>query len=59
MITFICIFYYIFSVFFMSGYIVEGDEENPWIIVGGIVLGLIFAPFLLPFNLGIYIHKNS
>ena len=43
----------------MSEYIVEGDEENPWIIVGGIVLALIFAPFLLPFNLGIYIHKNS
>lgn len=40
----------------MSGYIVGGDEE---IIVGGIVLALIFAPFLLPFNLGIYIHKNS
>lgn len=59
MITFICVFYYIFSIFFMAGYMSDNDELNPWIIVGGIVLALIFAPFLLPFNLGIYIHKNS
>ncbi len=43
----------------MSGYITDTDEENAWIILGGIVLALIFAPILLPFNLGIYIHKNS
>lgn len=59
MITFICIFYYIFSVFFMSGYISDTDESNPWIIIGGSILVLIAAPILFPFNLDIYIHKNS
>lgn len=59
MITFICVFYYIFSIFFMTGYITDTDEPSPWIILGGIVLVLIAAPILFPFNLGAYIHKNS
>ena len=59
MITFICVFYYIFRIFFMAGYMSDNDELNPWIILGGFVLVLIAAPILFPFNLGAYIHKNS
>ena len=43
----------------MAGYIANNDEQNPWIIFGGIVLALIAAPILFPFNLGAYIYKNS
>lgn len=43
----------------MTGYISDTDEPSPWIILGGIVLVLIAAPILFPFNLGAYIHKNS
>ena len=43
----------------MSGYISDTDEQNPWIILGGLILALIAAPILFPFNLGAYIHKNS
>lgn len=58
MIIFICVFYYLFSVFFMAGYILNTDESNPWVILVGIVLVLIFAPFLLPFTLGLFVSKK-
>lgn len=59
MITFICVFYYLFSVFFMAGYISNTDEQNPWIVLGGIALALIAAPILFPVNLGLFVSKNS
>ena len=59
MITFICIFYYLFSLFFGIGYIMNTDEHNPWIIIAYILVLFVFAPVLLPFNLGFFISNNS
>lgn len=58
MITFIFVFYYLFSVFFMAGYISNTDESNPWVILVGIVLVLIFAPILFPFELGLFVSRK-
>jgi len=52
LIVFFCIAYYVFSVYFMAGYLSETDEENPWITLLSVVLGLLFAPILFPINLG-------
>ena len=57
--TFICIFYYVFSLFFMIGYVLNADEDNPWIIAAGIVCMIILAPILLPLNLGMFVSRNS
>ena len=43
----------------MAGYISNTDESNPWVILGGIVLVLIFAPILFPFNLGLFVSNNN
>lgn len=60
MITFFCIFYYVFSLFFMIGYFLDNVEHNPWfIIAGGIICIVILAPILLPLNLGTFISRNS
>lgn len=58
MITFICIFYYVFSLFFMIGYVLNADEDNLWIIVAGIICMIVLAPILLPLNLGYFISRN-
>lgn len=59
MITFFCIFYWIFSEFFMLGY-ADFDQLNTfWEVVLGIILAIIFAPIMFPYNLGAYIYKNS
>ena len=58
MITFICIFYYVFSLFFMIGYVLNADEDDPWIIIAGIICMIIFAPILLPLNLGAFISRR-
>lgn len=53
-------FYYLFSLFFMFGYV------NIRVLGGGVglkivafIVLLITAPFLFPFNVGTYICKNS
>lgn len=59
MITFICICYYAFSLFFGIGYVMNSDEHNPWIIIASILVLFILAPILFPFNLGTFISNNS
>ena len=59
MITFICIFYYVFSLFFMVGYVLDSNEHNPWLIIAGIICLIVLAPILLPLNLGTFVSKNS
>ena len=58
MITFICIFYYLFSLFFMIGHVLNADEDNLWIIVAGIICMIVLAPILFPLNLGYFISRN-
>lgn len=59
MITFICIFYYVFSLFFMIGYVLDSDEHKPLVIVAGIISLIVLAPILFPLNLGTFISRNS
>ena len=59
MVTFFCIFYFIFSELFMLGYadfdLLNGALE----VVLAVILLIISAPIMFPFNLGVYIYKNS
>ena len=59
MITFICIFYYLFSLFFMIGYVLTKDEWKPLVIVVGVIGLIVLAPILFPLNLGTFISRNS
>lgn len=52
LIIFFCIFYYVFSVLFMCGYLSETDETNLWVIICGILIMLIIAPIIFPINFG-------
>ena len=54
----ILLFYYIFSVLFMVGY-VHTDNMKAWQIVAVSLLMLIMAPILFPINIGYYIYRNS
>lgn len=54
------IFYYIFSVIFMLGYVdFKTESKFWWVKILGFVAILIIAPFLMPFNIGTYIWRNS
>ena len=58
MIEFICVFYYIFSVLFMIGYIDDTCEPISFKIV--LYIGLfILSPIMFPINIGYYIRENS
>ena len=46
------IFYYIFSVFFMIGYVDFRDLDGVGPIILGIIAILILSPICLPMNLG-------
>ena len=54
----ILLFYYIFSVLFMVGY-VNTNGMKAWQIVVTSLLMLILAPIFFPINLGYYICRNS
>ena len=58
MIEFICLFYYIFSVLFIIGY-VDCTGEPIWFKIVIYIGAFILSPILLPINIGYYIHKNS
>ena len=58
MIEFICIFYYIFSVLFMIGYVDDAGEPI-WIKIVLYILLFIISPIMFPINIGYYIHENS
>lgn len=58
MIEFICIFYYIFNVLFMMGYVDDTNEPIRLKIVLYIVL-FIISPIMFPINIGYYIRENS
>ena len=58
MIELICVFYYIFSVLFMIGYVNNIDESILFKIVFYVGL-LIIAPIMFPINIGYYVYKNS
>jgi len=53
------IFYYIFSVLFMIGYVDFNDISgtNAGFVILALLALLIFAPILFPINLGYAIHK--
>jgi len=56
----ILIFYYIFSVLFMIGYVdayIKGETIYDKLYIYFLVL--ITAPVMLPFNIGYYVYKNS
>lgn len=59
MITFFCIFYLIFSEFFMLGYADFSLLNGFWETVIAIILLIILAPIMFPHNLGAYIYKNT
>ena len=54
----ILMFYYIFSVLFMIGY-VNTEDDKVWVKIVIHLLLLIIAPIMFPINIGYYIHKNS
>lgn len=54
----ILIFYYVFSVLFMIGYVDDKYEPTPTKIL--IYLSLVVvSPIMFPINIGYYIRKNS
>lgn len=54
----ILLFYYIFSVLFMVGY-VNTNGMKAWQIVFASLLMLIIAPIVVPINIGYYVYQNS
>lgn len=54
----ILIFYYIFSVLFMIGY-VDWTDESIWLKIILYIGLFIMSPIMLPINIGYYIYKNS
>lgn len=54
----ILLFYYIFSVLFMIGY-VDTKSMNKWMIIGAFFINLIIAPIVVPINIGYYVYQNS
>ena len=54
----ILLFYYIFSVLFMIGY-VDTNGMKAWMKVGCFLLILIIAPVFFPINVGYYVCQNS
>lgn len=54
-------FYYLFSLFFMFGYVnirfLVGESIG--LKIAAFIVLLITAPFLFPFNVGAYIYKNT
>ena len=59
MITFFCIFYLIFSELFMLGYADFDLLNGAWEVILAVILLIISAPIMFPYNLGHYIYKNS
>ena len=58
MTEFICLFYYIFSVLFMIGYI-DTESETIFSKLLAYFIALIIAPIFFPINIGYYVRKNS
>ena len=58
MLTDILIFYYIFSVLFMIGY-VDDTGEPVWLKIILYIGLFIMSPIMLPINIGHYVYKNS
>ena len=46
------IFYYCFSVLFMIGYVEFDDIDGIWVGVLAVIAMLVFAPIVMPLNLG-------
>lgn len=57
----ILIFYYIFSVLFMMGYVDDINTKDKTIYFKMLIYFLVLttAPIMFPFNIGYYIYKNS
>lgn len=51
------IFYYCFSVLFMIGYVDFGGLNNIWFGIAAVICMLIFAPIIMPVNLGVTVYK--
>ena len=54
----ILLFYYIFSVLFMVGY-VNTNGMKAWMIIVAFFINLIIAPIVVPINIGYYVYQNS
>ena len=52
------IFYYIFSILFMIGYVKFGSMKL-WGVILFILILALTSPILMPFNIGWYISKRS
>ena len=46
------IFYYCFSVLFMIGYVEFDDIDGIWVGILAVIAMLVFAPIVMPLNLG-------
>lgn len=57
MITNILIFYYIFSVLFMIGYV--NNNGSIWFKILLYLSLFVVSPIMLPINIGYYVYKNS
>lgn len=51
------IFYYCFSVLFMIGYVELNELDGVWFGIAAVICMLIFAPIVMPVNLGDAICK--
>ena len=51
------IFYYYFSVLFMIGYVEFDDIDGIWVGILAVIALLIFAPIMMPLNLGDAVSK--
>lgn len=51
------IFYYCFSVLFLIGYFDFDGLDGIWVGIAAVICMLIFAPIIMPINLGYAIYK--
>lgn len=58
MLTDILIFYYIFSILFMIGYI-DTKHDSLWLKIVFYIGLFIISPIMFPINIGYYVRKNS
>lgn len=51
------IFYYCFSVLFMIGYVEFDDIDGIWVGILAVIAMLVFAPIVMPLNLGDAVNR--
>ena len=51
------VFYYVFSLLFMIGYVDFGDLGSGLVLILGIIALLILSPIMLPINIGYAVSR--